>query len=115
MISLTEFKQLIKIPELIEHFAEHKTKHKDISFWEFLAIHYSASGVNDLDYDEDMKLPFKTHEGFMNAMIEVSLPRYSNFIITKPIPTGITTFFAFNESFLNPSFLSSIWQPPKAC
>ncbi len=115
VISLTEFNQLVKLPVLVEHFKEHKSKNKELTLLKFLAMHYAAEETQDADHDTDMKLPFKSHEGCLNAMIEVYVPSNSIHDFIKPVPTQIKTYFPYNESYLSSSFLSSIWQPPKFC
>ena len=35
----------------------------------FLYIHYTHDIAKDSDYDKDMKLPFKTHDGCTNSTI----------------------------------------------
>lgn len=115
VISLTEFNQLVKLPVLVEHFKEHKSKNKELTLLKFLAMHYADEQAGDADHDTDMKLPFKSHEGCLNAMIEVYVPASTTHSITKPAPIGIKSYLPYSESFLNSSFLSSIWQPPKFC
>ncbi|KAF2339698.1 hypothetical protein [Flavobacterium nitrogenifigens] len=51
--------QFYKLPILIEHFQEHK-KLMDLSFIDFLSMHYWGEDLKDNDADRDMQLPFKT-------------------------------------------------------
>ncbi len=115
VISLTEFNQLVKLPLLVEHFKEHKSKNKELTLLKFLDMHYAAEETQDADHDTDMKLPFKSHETCLNAMVEVYVPSNSIHTFAKPLPTQIKTYFPYNETYLSSSFLSSIWQPPKFC
>jgi len=115
VISLTEFNQLVKLPILVEHFKEHKSKNKELTLLKFLSMHYAAEETQDADHDTDMKLPFKSHEGCLNAMLEVYVPSNTGDVFVKPVPSNIHTYFPYKESFINSSFLSSIWQPPKFC
>ncbi len=115
MISLTEFNQLVKLPILVEHFKEHKSKNKELTLLKFLSMHYADEETQDADHDTDMKLPFKSHEGCLNTMMEVYVPSNTGDVFVKPVPSNIGTYFPYKESFLNSSFLSSIWQPPKFC
>ena len=113
LFSTTELHELIKLPLLIEHFAEHREQNKHITLWKFLYIHYSMGDVKDVDYDKDMKLPFKSHDNCVagNSTIYVSLPeklsiqKQVQFLEKKNFPTEVRS--------LPTSFLSNIWQPPR--
>jgi hypothetical protein len=56
LVSFTEFREVLRLPILIQHFVEHRTQVEDMSFLEFLAMHYSTNQAHD---DQDMRLPFK--------------------------------------------------------
>lgn len=62
IFSFTELREIIKMPEFIEHFKEHKTKNKDLNIFSFIALHYLNGSEKDADYEKDMKLPFKTQD-----------------------------------------------------
>ena len=62
LVSYTEVRQVLKLPELLEHFAEHKSKDHRTTIFSFIKIHYIDAPVKDADYKDDMKLPFKTHD-----------------------------------------------------
>ncbi|WP_417941189.1 hypothetical protein [Flavobacterium sp. RS13.1] len=51
--------QFYKLPVLIQHFEEHKQL-MDLSFMDFLSMHYWGEDLKDNDGDRDMQLPFKT-------------------------------------------------------
>lgn len=115
LISLTELNQLVKLPLLVEHYLEHKEKDNDLSLMEFLNIHYSESNVKDADYDKDMKLPFKTHEGCNNSITIAFVPNNFEELLAKPSHIQNKTFSIYHEEFLKSAYLSTIWQPPKSC
>lgn len=54
--------QFYKLPILIEHFQEHQ-KLQNVSFVDFLSMHYWGEDLNDNDDDRDMQLPFKAISG----------------------------------------------------
>ena len=62
MCANTSIGQLFKIPNLIEHYNEHKNEltTTSISFIDFLESHYSKNTENNLE--EHQNLPFKTFE-----------------------------------------------------
>jgi hypothetical protein len=54
----TELSQLIKLPKLISHFIQHHQQNPDLSFPEFIAMHYGGDDGTTADDNEDRKLPF---------------------------------------------------------
>ena len=116
-MATTELYQLLKLPFLIEHFMEHKEQNKDITLMEFLYLHYADGDVKDADYEEDMKLPFKSHNNsattsiigvVVNSVLKIVIHPKTNFVQPK-------VAFISEESFFVSSYLSNIWQPPKFC
>lgn len=53
-------REFAKLPLLIHHYLEHKTTESELSFTEFLSIHYMKPFVQDEDYKKDMSLPLKS-------------------------------------------------------
>lgn len=115
LFTATELYQLVKLPLLIEHFIEHKEAKSDLTFWKFLKLHYADDIVADEDHDQDMNLPFKSDDGCINISLTAVIGSPQSDLILKPYFSETKTFFAYKESFLPSSFLSNIWQPPKAC
>ncbi|MBP6756326.1 MAG: hypothetical protein KA210_09265 [Bacteroidia bacterium] len=115
LISITELSQLVKLPLLIEHFSEHKQKDGHMSLWKFLSIHYTQNTSHDADYEKDMKLPFKSHDGCINSVVSESVPSSFYFFSTKPVFSQNNAYSNYTEQFLTSAYLSSIWQPPKSC
>lgn len=59
--STTEMHQLWKLPLLAQHYKEHNKIDPNLSFFEFLKIHYSnPTGHKDNDDSKDRELPFKS-------------------------------------------------------
>jgi hypothetical protein len=114
LLSATEFRQLLKFPLLVEHFAEHKRADKDLSLWQFLRMHYANGNPRDADYDKDMQLPFKTSDN-VSIATGAYIPFTGYAIIEKPIYFEVKSYFISNEVFLSTAHLSSIWQPPRSC
>lgn len=112
MISCTEFSQLLRFPILVAHFVEHKHEDKNISFGEFLLIHYVAEYGYGEDYEQDTQLPFKTVNG--NAVQLIAFVPFLNPCLkVKPIYTKARKYNPYRERFIDNAYLSSIWQPPK--
>lgn len=113
MFANTELSELFKLPALISHYIEHKQEDKNLSFWQFLCIHYAHGNVKDADYDKDMKLPFKTHDNCVASIVCIAAPTTLSFVI-KPVYhcTEKQNFYIKDFQFSS-LYLSSIWQPPK--
>lgn len=114
LFSTTELHQLLKMPLLVEHFIEHREENKNITLYQFLYMHYAMGGVKDADYAKDMKLPFKTHDKCVTAISNVYLPP-AKVSIEKPIQFLQKNSFSTQDQFLQTSFPSNIWQPPRIC
>ena len=115
LMGSTHFRQLIKLPLLVEHYLEHKQRDNEISIWTFLQIHYTDSIVFDEDFDKDMQLPFKSCDFNSNASIYyVCSSVFFQSFNTIPLIYKKQKFFISNTN-TSSSYLSSIWQPPKAC
>jgi len=114
LFSATECRQLLKLPLLIEHFAEHKQEDKDLSLWQFLCMHYANGNPKDADYDKDMQLPFKSSDnGSIATGTYVPFAGYA--VAEKSFYSAGKSYFVSNEAFLSAAHLSSIWQPPRSC
>ena len=61
LIGNTEMSQLVKLPKLISHFLQHQQQNPEITFTEFIAMHYGGDDGTTADDNEDSKLPF--HHG----------------------------------------------------
>ncbi|HZY83102.1 MAG TPA: hypothetical protein VFE50_26465 [Cyclobacteriaceae bacterium] len=113
-LTFTECHQALKLPLLFEHY-EHHASTMNITFVEFLIMHYEtdiAHDNDDTDNDEDMQLPFKTCD---HSQILTSLALVSQRITLKePTPLTASPQVSFYQP-ISPSLLShDIFQPPKA-
>ncbi len=117
LFSATEVHQFLKLPSLVEHFSEHKLQNTDISFFDFLYLHYMIANVYDADYDKDMKLPFKTcdHIGFTSPILLHAKQLFISNYVQLLIPTELASKIFEQPNFISSTYLSSIWQPPKFC
>ena len=107
----TSIGQLLKVPNLFEHYKEHKNEDvtsSSISFIQFLEQHYSKNPEHN--HDEHHDLPFKTFDNVQSVLFTVS---YNNFQIQvlKPLITSKKKFF-YSNSFKS-NLITSIWLPPK--
>jgi hypothetical protein len=108
LTSFTEVHELFRLPLLLEHFAEHKTQVDDMSFVEFLVMHYKTDVAHD---DHDNQLPFKVLGHCFTAQA-IALPIQKVLVFeTAPLATVSHTFKYTEASFSSP--VEAIFQPPK--
>jgi hypothetical protein len=111
--STTEVHELFKLQHLVSHYFEHSSKDGNISFAEFLHVHYSHDHDNHKDEHHDKGcLPFQGDHGCLGNYInyfssadpiKITLKQQVTSIEQQPLlPTIIVS-----------DYLSKIWQPPK--
>jgi hypothetical protein len=108
LTSFTEAHEVLRLPILLEHYGEHQLKVADLSFVEFLVMHYKTDVAHD---EHDNQLPFKVpgHSFTVQAM---ALPIQKIIAFEKtPIITIVHSFCYTEASFSSP--LTAIFQPPK--
>ncbi|MBI3518561.1 MAG: hypothetical protein HY062_04290 [Bacteroidetes bacterium] len=115
LISVTELHEFFKLPQLVEHFMEHKSGNKKTTILDFLVMHYTSSDDGDGDKAEDMKLPFKSHHDCENLANTGFISFNSFSLAIKSSPIESKEYKTYSTNFISSSYLSSIWQPPKSC
>ncbi len=110
----TELGQLLKLPVLIHHYADHHDDDDSTSFADFLQKHYSEEKSHPSENNEHEKLPFKSQDlGFSQTTLVYQSPQGFEFHTNKPLATQPTLIFS--TAFHSSPHLSRIWQPPKSC
>lgn len=112
LVSTTELYQLLKIPELVEHYFEHKELNPDMTLTAFLKTHYDHP-VKDRDYGKDQRLPFIIHSAPLSLVFtinqgfsfETTMYHFSALEFHK-IPSK-------DEDLCYKGFLNSVWEPPR--
>ncbi len=113
LLGATPLGQLCKLPMLIEHYQEHQKENKDISFLSFLKMHYFNGDPKDADYEDDMKLPFKTIDvntallafvAFENPTFKLERSIFIELRVNKTTSS---------DSWHTNKYLSAIWKPPR--
>jgi len=113
VFSTTEAHQLLKLPVIFEHYAEHQQEDMHISFLQFLDMHYLHGSPNDKDYERDMELPFKTADGCICAISPAFVPFIMLAPAAEPVEVILQKIFILKDQRIQSSYLSNIWQPPK--
>ena len=100
---------MLRLPILFEHFSQHKKLTGDISFWEFLKMHYKSDVPHDSD---DNELPFKD-AGHSFTAPTLALPIHKIVLKETIAVVKHSHSFVYRETFFG-SHLSDIFQPPRA-
>ena len=113
LASFCEMKQVAKLPNLIEHYISHKIENHDISVFAFLKMHYLDEQKVDKDYDEDMKLPFKTHDLSSISIVLNIPPEKTTINLKRPLVfVDDSNNFSYSEKYYS-SVFQKIWEPPQ--
>lgn len=110
MCANTSMGQLLKVPNLIEHYVEHKNELTtvSISFIDYIKLHYSKNVDNNQHEHQD--LPFKSLDNSLTVLFTFSVITYEIQLL-KPLISHKKKFF-YNKSFKS-NLIASIWLPPK--
>jgi hypothetical protein len=102
--------ELAKIPELYTHFLEHAESNKNLSFYDFLYLHYGCDSEHSESHHGS--LPFKSTN--QNTVLTIELPAN---IWTIKLPIYCKEFYStviyFYQSQYVFQYLDAIWQPPR--
>lgn len=109
VVSFTEFHQALRLPLLVEHYQEHRAMAGELSFWDFLVLHYKTDVAHD---DRDMRLPFKDC-GHSLSTFSIALLSAA-FTIQPSEALTSSDHQSFYISHMPPLRAGDIFQPPKA-
>ena len=114
LFSFQEFRQVFKLPNLIEHVVKHRIENGAFSLEGFLKHHYFSGNVIDNDYAQDQKLPFKQIDFNHFSTIVFVLETFDDIKIENPkrLFTENKNFFIYKNNFIS-EFQHSIFQPPE--
>lgn len=106
----TSIGELFKIPNLIEHYKDHKLEASNTSssFINFIKEHYSKNSKNNPKEHEN--LPFKTLDNSINSLFIFTI---SNFLLVVKKVTFVPNKVFFYKKSFKSNLFTSIWLPPK--
>lgn len=106
------FQQFYKLPILIEHYNEHQQR-QNVSFIDFLEMHYWGEDLNDNDTDRDMQLPFKhiSSASFQLVFVPADKPV---FYISFNIGFSESDTIPYKANLHSNPALFSVFRPPVA-
>jgi hypothetical protein len=108
--SATELHQLIRLPQLVAHYHEHKQEDPSMSLIGFLQLHYTANHPMDNDDNDDNQLPFKTTEAIGHVDFSINIGRLN--LNTQPEFAAMINQISHPEG--NPCHrVYAIFRPPQ--
>ena len=108
LVSFTEFKEVLRLPLLLQHYGEHKDQVAEMSFFEFLTMHYETDEAHD---DRDNRLPFKDcNHSFIGQIVVLPIQKIS---LTEQTEVRATTYQFFYLQHEPKLIAVDIFQPPK--
>jgi hypothetical protein len=103
---------LSRIPDLLTHYQQHRKASHDLTFLEFLHMHYSDPGHLSSASAEHEKLPFsKRHHHGMTLLIAHE-PAFIRFQTIRFI--FLKSEYVYRHIIHTSSTASPVWQPPRA-
>ena len=115
LLPVTAVTELLKLPQLLAHYYDHKAEGNKTGFISFLVQHYFEEDGTDKDAAEDSRLPFKTGEQLLSVMVISVNPPESFSIAPVLLPVTEKTYKICNDRFTASQYLDAIWQPPRIC
>ena len=106
------FQQFYKLPILIEHYNEHQERH-DVSFIDFLEMHYWGEDLNDNDSDRDMQRPFKHISSASFQLVFVPAEKHT-FDIPFTADFSESVIIPFTSNLYSNPALFAVFRPPLA-
>ena len=111
LLSTTQLYQVAKLPALISHYLQHRNN-DGLSLVGFLYMHYGKVTEMDDDWQEDMKLPFKSSACNLAYTIDLFRPEHSFKITRLILPVPIKEIYA-EPGYTLSNYHADIWQPPR--
>lgn len=107
----TEVGQLLKLPQLVSHYFQHHRQDRDISFVEFIFMHYWGDDGTSADDDFDSKLP--CHNAVHNTIALVYSPMTQDIIPETLAHQRTVEYNSRLEAGIPSKHVLLILQPPK--
>jgi hypothetical protein len=112
LVSTTELYQLLKIPDLVEHYFEHKQMNPEMPVIAFFKAHYEHP-VKDGDDGKDQKLPFILHAKPLNFIFTIGNRFRIDFEKENFRKSYVPKIPSRDEDHCFKGFAGSVWEPPR--
>lgn len=115
LLPATPVTEFLKLPELVQHYIDHRHENHNSSFTAFLVQHYLKEDGSDKDAAEDSRLPFKSNEQILSSGFVSLYPPQPVTIILSPVSSPEKKYDRCNNNRLPVQYPDSVWQPPRNC
>jgi hypothetical protein len=113
LLGTTEAYQLLKVPALIVHYVQHAREDPELDLFSFLRMHYAEDQVFDADWQQDMQLPFKSHEDTKSLVPLSYYPPIFLLPVNQPSVQLTARPVGVIKSFSPGLYAADIFQPPR--
>lgn len=110
--------EFAKLPALMAHYQEHLQENSSTTILSFISQHYGKDYIDHCNQHDHSKLPGKAKHNdacmHMNATGASVLPHFTE-VFVRPVwdaPSNSNVFA--QDQTLRSTYLSGIWQPPRA-
>ncbi len=114
LFGTSEAYQLLKLPAFVAHYFKHSRVEPSLTIAEFLKMHYAEAFKMDADWQQDMQLPFKTHEDNLGQTLLSYYPPSFVTAVMPPKSPIVQGFTGFKNQFMHGVYCPDIFQPPRA-
>lgn len=110
--SVMDLHDFVKLPRLLEHYQQHKLKAPEVSFFDFINLHYGSEAErhDKEEHHEHEDLPFKS----LDCTFTHTVSLLASFEAPAPSAQVCNVSYSnFYQSAFSSDFCQSIWQPPR--
>ena len=113
LFSAIQLYELLKINVLVAHYYETKQHEPEITFLDFLVMHYVTDDGNSKDNDRDCQLPFKSNSNLVANGVSTFTLNKPEEIIVPAIVADKTIFPDYRDPYISSNFSKLVWNPPR--
>ena len=103
--------ELVKLPDLFQHYQKHREMNSDLDFVTFIKLHYENPKHHEQDHQTHHKLPFHNHHQNCSLhQVLFTIPDFTTALTIEPFQQKNKVEY---EAPAKLNFYRSIWQPPR--
>lgn len=99
---------------LVEHYVEHQQRNSNLTFSDFLAMHYLDNDINDNDEERDRQLPFKNIDHHVSHFVFIPNQNRNHTPNVNIVPEDSRTKIISANNLRHNPHLGALFRPPIA-
>lgn len=111
-VAVTPLHELFFIPQMLEHFEEH-SKSENLTFLEFLNLHYFSGNDHQHANNSHEHLPFKLHHFQGSTPGIFNLNVQENLFVEHLLSNNTVEFLVRNMDILDSDLVQNVFHPPR--